>query len=50
MMRSKSFETHEVKEISRKEAEESIGFPILWMGIIKDIFQTEGKECKNLKD
>ena len=46
MMRSKSFETHEVREIGRKEAGESRGFSILLMGII-DVFQMEGKECKN---
>ena len=47
MMRSKSFDTQEVKEIGRKEAGESRGFPILWMGIIKDLFQMEGKECED---
>ena len=46
MMRSKSFEMQEVRKISRKEAEESRGFPILCMGIIEDVFQMEGKECK----
>ena len=45
MMRSKSFDTQEVREIGRKEAGESIGFPILFMGKI-DVFQMEGKECK----
>ena len=45
IMRSKSFETQEVREKSRKEAGQSRGFPILWMGII-DVFQIEGKECK----
>ena len=35
------------KERGRKEAEESRGFPILWMGIIEDIFQMEGKECED---
>ena len=44
-MRSNSFDTQEVREIGRKEAGESRGFPILWMGII-DVFQMEGKECK----
>ena len=47
MMRSKSFETQEVREIGRKEAEESRGFPILWMGIMEDVFQMEGKECED---
>ena len=46
-MCSKSFETQEGREISRKEAGESRGFPILWMGIMKDVFQMEGKECKD---
>ena len=45
MMRSKSFETQKVREISRKEAGELRGFPILWMGIIEDVFQMEEKEC-----
>ena len=47
MMRSKSFEMWKVREIHRNEAGESRGFPILWMGIIEDIFQMEGKECKD---
>ena len=46
IMSSKSFETQEVKEIGRKEAGESRGFPILWMGLMEDVFQMEGKECK----
>ena len=46
MMRSKSFETQEVREISRKEVGESRIFPILWMGII-DVVQMEGKKCKD---
>ena len=49
MMRSNSFDTQEVREIGRKKAGESRGFPILWMGIIEDVFQMEGKECKNQK-
>ena len=47
MMRSNSFDTQEVREIGRKEAGESRGFPILWMGIIEDVFQMEGKECED---
>ena len=47
MMRSNSFEMQEVREIGRKEAEELKSFPILWMGIIEDVFQMEGKECKD---
>ena len=46
VMRSKSFEMQEMREIGRKEAEESRGFPILWTGIIEDIFEMEEKECK----
>ena len=46
MMRSKSLETQEVRDIGRKEARESRSFPILWMGIIEDVFQKEGKKCK----
>ena len=43
MMRSNSFDTQEVREIGRKEAGESRGYPILCMGIIEDVFQMEGK-------
>ena len=46
MMRSNSFDTQEVREIGRKEAGESRGFPILCIGIIENIFQMEGKDCK----
>ena len=46
MMRSKSVNAG-VREIGRKEAEETRGFPILWMGMIEDVFQKEGKECKD---
>ena len=46
MMCSNSFETQKVREIGWKEAGESRGFPILWMAIIEDVFQMEGKECK----
>ena len=49
MMRSKSFETQEVREIGQKKAGESRGFLILWMGIIEDVSQMKGKECKVLK-
>ena len=45
-MCSNSFDTQEVKEIGWKEAGELRGFFILWMGIIEDVFQMEGKECK----
>ena len=46
MMRLTSFDTQEVRGIGRKEAGKSRGFPNLWMGIIEDVFQMEGKECK----
>ena len=46
MMRSNSFDTQEVREIGRNKAGESKGLPILWMGIIEDVFQMEGKECE----
>ena len=49
IMRLNNFDTQEVKKIGRKEAGESRGFPILFMGIIEDIFQVEGKECKALE-
>ena len=45
-MCSNSFDTQDVREIGRKEAGESRGFPILWMEIIEDVFQMEGKECE----
>ena len=47
MMRSNSFDTQEVREIGRKKAGESRGFPILCVGIIQDVFQMEGKECED---
>ena len=47
IMRSKSFDTQEVREIGRKEAGESRGFPILCMGIIEDVCQMEGKQCED---
>ena len=47
MMRSKSFDTQEVREIGRKEAGESRSFPILCMGIIEVVFQMEGKKCED---
>ena len=46
IMHSRSFDMQEVREIGRKEAGESRGFLILWMGIIGDVFQMEGKECE----
>ena len=47
MMRSNSFDTQDVREIGRKEAGESRGFPILCMVIMEDVFQMEGKECED---
>ena len=47
MMCSNGFDTQEVREIGRKEAGESRGFFILCMVIIEDVFQMEGKECKD---
>ena len=47
MMRSNSFDTQEVREIGRKETGESRGFAILCMGMIKDVFEMEGKECED---
>ena len=47
MMRSNSFDTQEVREIGRKEAGQSRGFPILRMGIIEDVFQMVGKVCED---
>ena len=47
MMRSKSFGTQEVREIGRKEAGESRGFPILCIRIMEDVFQMEGKKCED---
>ena len=41
---SKSFETQKVREIRRKDTEESKGFPILLMGIIEEIFQIEERK------
>ena len=46
MMRPKCFETQELRETGRKEAGESRGFPILWIGIMEDVFQKEGKKCE----
>ena len=48
-MRSESFDTQDMREVGRKEAGESRGFPILWMEII-DVFQMEGKDAKTKRD
>ena len=45
MMHSKTYETQMVRKIGRKEAKESLGFSVLWMGITEDVFQMEGMEC-----
>ena len=48
VMRSKTFDTQEMREIGRKKGRRrSRGFPIVWMGIIEDVFQMEGKECED---
>ena len=47
MMCSKSFNTLEVREISRKEAGESRGFPILCMEILEDVFQRNAESRKD---
>ena len=47
IMRLRNVETQEVREIGGKEAGESRDFSILWMGIMEDVFQMEGKECKD---
>ena len=44
-IRSKSFETQEMRNIGQKKAGESRGFPFFWVGIIENIFQMEEKEC-----
>ena len=43
MMRSKSFDTQEVREIGRKEAGESRRFSYLVYGIMEEVFQMEEK-------
>ena len=50
MMRSKNFDTMEVREIGRKEAGESRGFPILWMGIKKDVCRWKERNAKSRRD
>ena len=45
-MHSNSFDTQEMREMDRKEAGVSRGFPILWMVIMEVFFQMERKECK----
>ena len=43
----KSFEMQKVKEMGWKKPMELRGFPILWVRILQEIFQVEGKECKD---
>ena len=47
MMYSKSFKTQKMREIGRKKAGESRGFPILCIRITEDVFLMEGKKCKD---
>ena len=49
-MRTKSFDMQEVREIDRKEAGESRGFPILWMKIIKISSRWNERNAKTRKD
>ena len=44
-MRSNSFETQEVRQMGRNEAGALRGLPILWIGMMVDAFQIEGKVC-----
>ena len=41
---SKSLDIQEVREMGRKDEGLSKGFPDLWMGMIVEVFQQEGKE------
>ena len=50
MMISKSFETHEMREIRRKEAGEMRGFSILWMGIMEKSFRWNKRNVKIKKN
>ena len=47
MMCSKSFDMQKVREIDWNKAGDLRGFPILWMGIMEDVLQLEGKQCKD---
>ena len=49
MMCLKSFDMQEMREMGWKEAEELISFPILWFGIMEDVFQMKGKEFRDHK-
>ena len=50
MMRSNSFDTQEVREIGRKEAGESRGFPILWMELWKMSSRWKERNVKTRRD
>ena len=50
MMRSKIFDTQNVRDIGRKKARESRGFIILWMEIMEDVFYVEGKNAESRND
>ena len=50
MIRSKSFNTQKVREIDWKEAKESRGFPISWMGIIETSSRWKERNAKSRKD
>ena len=45
MLHSNIFKMQKVIKIGQKEADESRGFPILWMEIIEADMQMEEKEC-----
>ena len=48
-MHSNSFETQEMRDISRKEAGKPRGFPILLMATIEEDFLMKGKKCQDEK-
>ena len=50
MMHSKSFDMQEVRKIGCKEAGESRGFPILWIRIMKEVFQMKERNAKSRRD
>ena len=50
MIRAKSYDTQEVRELGRKKAGESRSFPILWMEIMEELFQKEESYAKSGRD
>ena len=48
-MRSKSIKMQKVRELGQKKAGNPKALLILWMRIVEDVFQIEGKECKDQK-